>query len=142
MNAVSETVKKETMSDRQLKFLFDYTKFHIGLYTTLMGAVVAFLKFTHGLSEGEQPWWLRLCLVVTLFCFLGAGACGGAIASNIPDCKRSEDFATKDLTALGIRHLKYPRLAHWEHAFFWTGILVAATSIAFSVLWPMLKSVF
>jgi hypothetical protein len=136
MSVRHETGEKERMSEGQLKFLFDYTKFHIGMYTTLIGAVIAFLKFTPGFTPGGEPWWLRLCLVVTLFCFLGAGACGGAIASNIPDCLPSEDFSTKELTALGIKPLKYPILAHYEHGFFWTGILFAAVSIALSVLSP------
>lgn len=135
MTHTRQTSEAERMSDTQLKYLFDYTKFHIGMYTTLTGAVLAFLKFNPKFIAGGEP-WLRVCLIVTLFSFLGAGACGGAIASNIPDCKHNEDFATKELTALGIKHLKYPILAHREHGLFWFGILVAAVSIALSVLWP------
>jgi hypothetical protein len=84
--------EKEKVSESQLKFLFDYTKFHIGMYTTLMGAVVAFLKFNAKFTAAGEPWWLRLCLVITLLCFLGAGVCGGAIASNIPDNSGLQTF--------------------------------------------------
>jgi hypothetical protein len=36
------------MMDEQLKSVYDYTKFHIGLYTTLITAVIAFRKFVLG----------------------------------------------------------------------------------------------
>jgi hypothetical protein len=103
--------------------------------TTLTGAVLALLKLNPTFLAGGAH-WLRWCLLITLLCFLGAGACGGAIASNIPDCKPSEDFATKELQALWTKGLKYPKLACGEHSLFWFGILVAVASIAVSALMP------
>jgi hypothetical protein len=116
------------MNDSQLKNLFDYTKFHIGMYTTLTSALLAVLRFNQSSAQ-----WLRICIVISLFCFLVAGACGGAIASNIPNFKTFADFEKDGLEVFGIRSLKYRNWAHFEHGFFWIGIVIAVVSIAISV---------
>jgi len=39
---------KETKNIEQFKLLFDYTKFHIGLYTTLAAAYIALMASEYG----------------------------------------------------------------------------------------------
>lgn len=45
---------KQKMTEKQLKYSFAYTKFHIGMYTTSIGAVIAFLKFNPKLVAGGE----------------------------------------------------------------------------------------
>ena len=71
--------------DPQLKMLFDYTVFHIGLYVTLMGILIAALN----LHEGEKRYLWLLCPIALLFL---AGACGGIVGSNIPEHKDYVSF--------------------------------------------------
>jgi hypothetical protein len=100
------------------------------MYTTLTSALLAILKFNQPSAH-----WLRVCLAFTLIFFLCAGACGGAIASNIPNFATFEEFDGKELEVFGIRSLKYRSWAHLEHGLFWIGILIAAVSIGISVFW-------
>ncbi len=67
--------------ETQLKFLMDYTLFHIGAYITLSTLLVALL----GLEGFKQrAMTMRRYLMLTLVFFVAAGACGGVVASNIP----------------------------------------------------------
>ena len=63
----------------QIKLLFDYTKFHIGLYTTLAGALVAALGSSF--AEDVISWALGLGILLIAL----AGLCGGVVASSLPD---------------------------------------------------------
>jgi hypothetical protein len=110
-------------ADPQLKMLFDYTIFHIGLYTTLVTALFALLTFGHEhkrvkLSLSPLKW--------TVGFFLLAGAAGGAIASNIPHYRDFATYSSAGLTAFGFIPLpSYSWLEHIEHAAFWFGIFFA-----------------
>ena len=70
----------EQVSD-QLKLLSDYTLFHIGLYASLISGLTALAHFKGASFERK----LFRVLLVTVACFLVAGAAGGVIASNIPN---------------------------------------------------------
>jgi len=107
----------------KLKLLFEYTKFHIGLYATLIGVCMALAKFGHKVDAvvlNKARFWLGF----TAVCFLGAGAAGGAIASNIAD-RTPDEFFSKPLTIFGACTLTYNWWEHIEHGFFWVGVLVS-----------------
>lgn len=64
--------------DKQLSRLYDYTKFHIGLYLTLATGILAALKYkTTKNTDIDFAFPLGLLLI--------AGMCGGIVASNIPN---------------------------------------------------------
>jgi hypothetical protein len=127
-------------ADPQLRMLFDYTIFHIGLYTSLVSAVFALTTFGDKHPRIKKRAWL---LKVTVISFLLAGAAGGAIASNIPEYKTFDCYSSAGLTVfryLGPFH--YSVLAHIEHGAFWVGILFAVTGFLLPEECPLwLKSI-
>ena len=106
-----------------LELLMTYTTFHIGLYMSLVTALIA--SETFGKAKHWTIRWAILCLIL-------AGACGGLIAVNAAEY----DITLHDNTekpffdgsyALTIwiwssRFLRYPYLSLTEHFLFWLGI--------------------
>jgi hypothetical protein len=115
----------------QLKLLSDYTLFHIGLYTTLITALVALAHFRGKKFEDRRFGFL----VFTVISFLVAGAAGGAIASNIPNYPCFKDYDQVRLDVFGVSTMTYRSWAHVEHIAFWIGIIVAVIGF----LWPSHK---
>jgi hypothetical protein len=107
----------------------DYTKFHIGMYTTIFSALVAFLQYK------DPVFWVRGCLGFAIVCFMTAGAAGGVIGSNIPNYESMDDFKKADIGPWGLSWLnarmKYENWAHLEHAAFWLGAVVAVFGFVF-----------
>jgi hypothetical protein len=105
----------------QARFLFDYTKFHIGLYAALISALMTLMKVGDGkhIPPGLLPY-----LDVTLVCFVVAGAAGGVIASSI-SVDYSAVMQPKRIGPFGLNGLTYKGWAHIEHFAFWVGILVS-----------------
>ncbi len=132
----------------RLKLLFDYTKFHIGLYTTLVTLLIALIS----LGSEELVFIQHIALAATTVCFVLAGACGGVIASNIPYFATLGEFqrtgfgprwlwSKKQATAANLPNpgfamfpiLKGPTWASLEHLFFWLGILIALAGTGWSL---------
>jgi hypothetical protein len=109
----------ETKAD-QLKLLMDYTLFHIGLYTTLISALLALAHFSGKRTEHQ----LRICISLTVICFSIAGAAGGAIASNIPNYSTFLEFDRERLKVFGFYTMPYRYWGHVEHAAFWFGFII------------------
>jgi hypothetical protein len=109
------------MQDEQVKQLYDYTKFHIGLYTALITGVTTVLGFartqTVRVGLGIVPY-----LGLTLFFLVIAGMAGGVIGSTI---SLDSDVAVKDekIGPLNGQWFKITTWAHIEHWAFWCGIL-------------------
>lgn len=113
------------MEDKQLNNLFDYTKFHIGLYTTLVSglfAIIAYAASDPVLKVSLPLWRIRIVAVLILL----AGAAAGAIASNIPEHSTFESFRTNKLKLFVWEIAHYDLLVHIEHAAFWLAIVLAA----------------
>src|SRR5262249_16003012 len=99
----------------QLKFLMDYTLFHIGAYITLSKLLVTVL----GLEGFKQrAMGMKYYLFLTLVCFVLAGICGGIVASNIPYFTSVDELKQANIGPfLGVR----ASLFVWtslEHSFF------------------------
>jgi len=111
----------------QLKLLFEYTKFHIGLYATLAAALITLTNTEFGKSlKVVEP----LVWVAVLFIAL-AGLAGGVIASSLPWFRNLESFKT---TAIGPFRLRLMLGEYWtyiEHTSFWLGI--ASILLAFGL---------
>jgi hypothetical protein len=108
----------------QLKLLFDYTKFHIGLYTTIaaiFGALAAADK-----APFKFNWTLLFCAIIYL-CL--AGFAGGVIASSIPQFQSYRKFWETPIGPMRWKALKAEYWTYLEHGYFWSAITLAVLSI-------------
>jgi|SRR5579872_2652905 len=105
----------------QIKLLFEYTKFHIGLYASLIAALMGLMK----LGSKQIPAKLVPYLKITLVCFVVAGAAGGVIASSISLDYRQLVCGEAIGPFFGLAMLSHACWAHIEHLAFWLGITVS-----------------
>lgn len=99
----------------QLKVLMDYTKFHIGIYISLVSAAIALAKVA--------PVGGFISLRIAIVCFVVAGIAGGVIAGNIPLYSTWREFDEAKIGPLGTRLLRFRHWAHIEHTVFWLGVV-------------------
>ena len=112
--------------DDQLKQLFDYTKFHIGMYTTLIAAIIGVfandsLKAQY---EGILPY-----IAVSIVLFVIAGAAGGLVASSIPYYSSFEEFRKAKLGPWKTEVVSALLCTHIEHTAFWVGCAFAVVGL-------------
>lgn len=74
---VVTTIKDPTMQFGKLKLLFEYTKFHIGLYTGVVGALLAMAQLGKEKFEG-----LHLVLLVLSILIFALRVCVGGGCSQ------------------------------------------------------------
>lgn len=115
----------------QLKILFEYTKFHIGLYMTLVTALVGVLGFTSPDGWQGDP-WVFWGLVFTIACLVVAGISGGVIAGNIPHSADFQTFESKKIGPWGLPCWPYAFWANLEHGAFWLGVVTAVVVVVSS----------
>lgn len=107
--------------DDRLKQLFDYTKFHIGMYTTLIAAIVGvFANDTLKVSYTGLVPFIKVVIVM----FLVAGAAGGLVASSIPFFKTFDAFSQAWLGPWSFEIIPAIWCTHVEHTAFWIGCVV------------------
>jgi hypothetical protein len=126
----------EPAEDRQLARLYDYTKFHIGIYLSFAAGISALLgteKTSWFVSElvaaNTEPLYWSLAFMLL------AGMCGGVVASSTIECKTFNDFwaephGPQSLRRLGIPGFRGSTWAMLEHFFFWLSLLFLAYAIA------------
>lgn len=115
----------------QIKLLFDYTKFHIGLYTTVTAGYIAVMASDYGRQFFLQP---SPCLVWgAVVMFMVAGLAGGIIASSCPHYPRLDSLmAARIAPYTDGKGLTGRTWTYVEHTAFWVGILLAILSVAFA----------
>jgi hypothetical protein len=109
------------MRVEQVDKLYDYTKFHIGLYTALITAVTTVLGLTATEQPGVERRDIAPFLVVTLFFLVIAGMAGGVIGSTLSldsEAVRND----KKIGPLDKCWFTARTWAHLEHWAFWLGI--------------------
>jgi hypothetical protein len=115
---------------KSLDMLFDYTKFHIGLYLTLTASYIAAtsIKSEAGFAldiESKLFW-------PAVVCFMIAGLAGGVIASSITQssARSSEQFLEERVGPWDWKKIHFKaRIWTWlEHTAFWLGLIIAAVS--------------
>lgn len=131
--------------DPQLKLLFDYTLWHIGLYVTLTTGILAVLYKTSSKRD--------LLFLVPIIFFVGAGMCGGIIGSNIPSYAT---YSARHLTIIGMSKdhkgpvetpflegqykvffsnpKTYKEWIQLEHELFWAGVLLMVLFVGLQIL--------
>lgn len=126
-----EAAADVTSKQKSLELLFDYTKFHIGLYLTLTASYIA----VNSVKSGANP---VVNIDHTLFwpavvCFMAAGLAGGVIASSITqtDARSSIEFLEKEIGPWEVKWLRLTaRIWTWiEHTTFWVGLVLATLSV-------------
>lgn len=122
--------------DKRLERLYDYTKFHIGIYLSFAGGVATLL------ASKDSGWVVsslignQYLLYAAFALLVLAGMCGGMVATSITESKTYEEFWSRT-------HYP-PTISRWrgtgqdwvnrEHGFFWASLLVLAASIL--IRWP------
>jgi hypothetical protein len=115
----------------QVKLLFDYTKFHIGLYTTVTAAYIAVMASDYGKSFFLVP--NRGLVWSAVIMFLVAGLSGGIIASSCPHYPRFDTLmATRISPYTEGKGFTGRTWTYIEHTSFWIGIILAILSVAFA----------
>jgi len=103
----------------KVKLLFDYTKFHIGIYTGLATTVIAAYNL-HVFEVWECPMWISVGLIAL------AGLAGGVVASTLPECNSLKQFFDRPTGFWGFRPFSTPFSGRtWtriEHTSFWLGL--------------------
>ncbi|MEO0987059.1 MAG: hypothetical protein AAFY20_16125 [Cyanobacteria bacterium J06639_14] len=110
--------------DNRLAHLLTYTTFHIGVYISLVTALIGAGIFNPVLGSS---WLVRY----TVGCVVLAGICGGIVGKSIPEHRSYDQYKN---TAIGYFSLKpFPPLvwANLEHLFFWIGVLPLALAFIF-----------
>jgi hypothetical protein len=117
----------------RVKMLFDYTKFHIGLYTSVNAVVIAAMHQSyihHGVPQ---------ILAITAVIFVAfSGLCGGVVASSLPHLLGTSEDLSPAADTLYDRHIGplcfdkegsrfSARVRTWtylEHSAFWIGVVL------------------
>jgi hypothetical protein len=105
----------------QVKLLFDYTKFHISVYTTLAGFLL-----TLSASSFVKTWELhRGYLIAALFVILGAGVAAGVVAASMPQSTSKLNFWAWRTGPYDWPWLTIRGWTRVEHTSFWTSAFLA-----------------
>src|SRR5205085_12169426 len=75
-----ESRPPRTIKIEQIKQIYDYTKYHIGFYSTLLSGLIALATFGKGTGVGAR---YRPFILVIIIVLLIAGIAGALVASRI-----------------------------------------------------------
>jgi hypothetical protein len=109
----------------KLKLLFDYAKFHIGLYTTV--ATISGGLFAAGDKIPLKFHPQMLLTSVILMCT--AGWAGGTIASSLPGYSSYTTFWNAPIGPMRLRGFGAEYWTYIEHMAFWLAVVLALLSI-------------
>lgn len=116
----------------QLKLLLEYTKFHIGLYSTIAGVLVAALATKHAESWKVRRW----AVAVAIAAIVVAGLAGGVVAASVVSMTNVPDFWNQPIGPYATEVLTVRQWTYVEHSAFW--LAVSFVLVAFS---PVAKRV-
>ena len=125
-----ELSAEKNAKQKSLELLFDYTKFHIGLYLTL---TTAYVGIATAKLDGKPIFPLHegfLWPIVLAFAI--AGLAGGVIASSITQssARSSAEFLSQPIGPWEIKmfHFRAKTWTWLEHTSFWIGLILAVFS--------------
>jgi hypothetical protein len=127
--------RPEKMAIEQVKQIYDYTKFHIGLYSTLLTGLVALVTVIRRQGFGEQ---YRTVLFIIIIVLLIGGIAGALAASRIVYGPWEEKYFVIEDSRFWEKRWLWPkqfRCKSWwswadvslmvEHYAFWLALLIA-----------------
>lgn len=117
--------------DIRLARLYDYTKFHIGIYLSAAAGVATLL------GSRDAGWVIatlvgnQYLLYLAFASLMLAGMCGGIVATGITESLTYKDFWTGDHHPATFPKIeaKGKKWVAREHGFFWASLLLLAASI-------------
>jgi hypothetical protein len=117
--------------DEQLKQLMEYTKFHIGMYTSLATLLIGVLTLDKiKLVKPQYGRWLFVALGFLVI----AGMAGGMVGSSIPAFSTYHDFVVAPLGPWGQSWFQASTWVHIEHSAFWLFIVIALLGLGITRL--------
>jgi hypothetical protein len=113
-------IEKDKFEYEKVKTLFDYTKFHIGVYISLGTILAAALN-----SSSSYLPHRRFSVAIAIIFTAAAGLAGGTIATTLPECSSLDQFfemkfAPLEMNSLSLSGRWWTRV---EHTMFWIGIM-------------------
>jgi hypothetical protein len=122
-------IRREGTSDaahdyEKVKLLFDYTKYHIGIYITLGTILVGVL----GLHDKTPLHFCGLFIWMSIGFIAIAGLAGGIIASTLPESDSLPRFFALRTGPWGLKLLSGRAWTMVEHTTFWVGLVVGLTA--------------
>jgi hypothetical protein len=115
------------MEDRQLERLYDYTKFHIGIYLSAAGALAALISAA---AEGidKNAYFAKLvgspsALIASFALMVLAGIAGAVVATSSIESTTYQGFLSEKQGAYGINLISGKVWVRLEHAFFWLSLV-------------------
>jgi hypothetical protein len=121
-----------TDEDQRLERLYDYTKFHIGIYilaATTMITIAGTEDTSRFLNDLIKHPSALLAATATM---LLAGAAGGVIISTCAIAANLEEVWERRIGPWGLRVMRGSSWAKLEHLAFWSSVGLFAAA----VLWP------
>lgn len=123
-----------TQEDHRLERLYDYTKFHIGIYLSSAGGLTTAIATLA--SDEKKIAFIRilvgspLFLGFALFFMIAAGACAGIVATSVTESKNFEMFWDNPQGPAWLKN--GPKGSWWvgaEHFCFWLSLLCLIITI-------------
>jgi len=122
---------------KSLELLYDYTKFHIGVYLTISGVYVtaAFATLNNAPVLPLNLYFLSPAVVFTMI----AGFAGGVIVSSLTQWHSGSalDFLNSNIGPWDLKAFRF-LARHWtylEHTAFWIGLFAAGASFVPGSWW-------
>ena len=139
-----EAAAEANSKQKSLELLYDYTKFHIGVYLTISGVYVT-AAFASLDGHPVLPLNLYFLGPAVLFTMI-AGFAGGVIVSSLTQWHSGSalDFLNSKIGPWDIERLRY-MARHWtyvEHTAFWIGLFAAGSSFVPASWWQAIGMTF
>lgn len=120
----------DSSGDKRLDRLFDYTKFHIGIYLSAGGGLLTVVGFAaENGSFVNRIIGSPRALLLSLVAMLVAGIAGGVIASGATQCHSFEDLWDRRQGPHTWKWFSGRAWASIEHSAFWASLALFAYSI-------------
>jgi hypothetical protein len=118
---------------KKLELLYDYTKFHIGLYLLLTSGYITLATSKIG-KKDALPMLQPALVWIAVVLFMVAGIAGGVIASSITQStsNSADDFLKQKIGPWSTALFPARIWVYIEHTAFWLGLIFAALSFVFS----------
>jgi hypothetical protein len=118
---------------RKLELLYDYTKFHIGLYLLLGSAYITLATSKIGRKDALpilQPALVWIAVVL----FMVAGLAAGVVASGVSQSRSNgaDDFLKEKIGPWSTALFPARAWVYIEHTAFWLGLIFAVLSFVFA----------
>ena len=115
--------------DKKLERLYDYTKFHIGIYLGFSSGLVALIGKGQDITFIKDLISIPLLLVISLVLMAFAGAAGAVVATSAIESESFDRFIEEEHGFGRWKKWTGRTWITWEHRFFWASLFCLAFSI-------------